>query len=381
MQTIPFKVQVSDAEIADLRARLARTRWADQLPEAGWAYGTERVYLQSLCDYWRDQYDFTGYAARLNAFPQFLTEIDGERLHFYHVRSPEPGAHPLVLLHGWPGSVVEFLDVVRHLTDPRANGGDPGDAFHIVLPSLPGYGYSGPTRSKGVDYRRAGGMVHQLMLALGYDRYFAQGGDWGALTCSDMAERYPTNIVALHLNMAPGSPANPKDPTAGLSAPDAKVWSDFQSFMEFEFAYAQIQSTRPQTLAYGLNDSPAGLAGWLMEKFYAWSDVGETLNEAFGIDRLLDNITLYWLSGTINSSCRLYFETNGPPRTYRQAKVTVPTGVARFAGEPYRLPRAWVEHAYNVVEWKELPKGGHFAAFQRPDDFLGVVRDYFRRWR
>jgi microsomal epoxide hydrolase len=276
--------------------------------------------------------------------------------------------------------VVEFLDVVGRLTDPRAHGADPADAFHVVVPSLPGYGYSGPTRSKGVDYRRAADMVHQLMLGLGYERYFAQGGDWGAITASRMAECNPANIVALHLNMAPAGPENPQDPTAGLSAADAQVWSDFLGFMQFEFAYSQLQSTRPQTLAYGLTDSPAGLAGWLIEKFHAWSDVGDSLNESFGIDRLLDNITLYWLSGTINSSCRLYFETNGPPNTYRHAKVTVPTGVARFAGEPYRWPRAWVERAYNVVEWQELPKGGHFAAMQRPDDFIQAVRGYFRRW-
>jgi microsomal epoxide hydrolase len=370
----PFKVSVSAGEVADLRERLARTRWTDQLPDAGWLYGTELGYLRRLCDYWQNEYDFGGYVARLNAHPQFLAEVGGERIHFYHVRSKVPTARPLVLVHGWPGSVVEFLDLIERLANPE----DPADAFHVVVPSLPGYGYSGPTRSQYVDIDKAAAMIDTLMATLGYPRYFAQGGDWGSITTSRMAETYPDNVAALHVNMAPGGPDNPFAPVEGLNDQEAAEWAKFLGFLQADGGYSHLQGTRPQTLAVGMNDSPAGLAAWIIDKFHAWTDHGGEIEAVFDFQHLLDNLTLYWLTGTAGSSFRLYFESNGRGK-YRQSKVQVPTGIARFAGEPFRWPRPLVEQSYsNIQDWQELPKGGHFAAFQRPDDFLRVVRGFFR---
>jgi microsomal epoxide hydrolase len=371
----PFEVKVSPEEIQDLRDRLARTRWTDQLPGAGWDYGTELGYLKKLCAYWQDGYDFAGYEGRLNAFPQFLAEVGGEQIQFYHVRSKVESARPLVLVHGWPGSVVEFLDIIGRLTDPE----DPADAFHVVVPSLPGYGYSGPTRSQGVNVAMAADMINGVMLALGYDRYFAQGGDWGSITTSRMAEVHADHVAALHVNMAPGGPANPFLPVTGLNDEESKDWAAFLGFMQGDSGYSHLQGTRPQTIAVGVNDSPAGLASWIVDKFYAWTDHGGDLESVFDFNHILDNLTLYWLTGTIGSSFRLYFENNNRS-AYSHARVTIPTGVARFAGEPFRWPRPLAEQSYlNIQDWQELPKGGHFAAFQRPNDFLRVVRAFFRQ--
>ncbi|MDB5687596.1 MAG: epoxide hydrolase [Rhizorhabdus sp.] len=370
----PFEVKVSAEEIADLRDRLARTRWTDQLPDAGWDYGTEKGFLRRLCDYWQKDYDFAGYLERLNAFPQFLAEVDGEQIQFYHARSKVETARPLVLVHGWPGSVVEFLDLIEPLSNPQ----DPADAFHIIVASLPGYGYSGPTRHQNVNVDTAARMVNAVMLSLGYDRYFAQGGDWGSIVTSRLAETFPEHVAALHVNMAPGGPDNPFAPVSGLNEAEAADWGAFLGFLYADGGYSHLQSTRPQTLAFGMNDSPAGLAAWLIDKFHSWTDHGGDLESVFGFDHLLDNLTLYWLTQTAGSSFRLYFESNGRG-AYRQSKVGVPTGVARFAGEPFRWPRPLAEQSYrNIVEWREFPIGGHFAAFQRPDDFLDAVRGFFR---
>jgi microsomal epoxide hydrolase len=373
----PFEVTIADEEIADLRERLERTRWTDWLPEGGWDYGVDEAYLKRLCAYWRNGYDFAGYVARLNAWPQFLGELEGERVHFYHARSPVPTARPLVLVHGWPGSVVEFLDLVGPLSDPEAHGGKAEDAFHVIVPSLPGYGYSGPTRGQGVNILTAGRLIAGVMEALGYDRYFAQGGDWGSVTTSRMAETYADRVAALHLNMAPGGPANPFEPVEGLSAEEEAERQKLQHFLMGDSAYAQIQTTRPQTLAVAMNDSPAGLAAWIVDKFYAWTDHGGDLDSAFDLDHLLDNLTLYWLTGTAGSSFRLYHE-NSHRSSYRHANVTVPTGVARWSGEPFRWPRSLVEKTYtNIQYWREFEGGGHFAAFQRKDEFLDAVRGFF----
>jgi len=261
------------------------------------------------------------------------------------------------------------------LTDPE----DPADAFHVVVPSLPGYGYSGPTRSQGVNVAMAADMINSVMLALGYDRYFAQGGDWGSITTSRMAEVHADHVAALHVNMAPGGPANPFLPVTGLNDEESKDWAAFLGFMQGDSGYSHLQGTRPQTIAVGVNDSPAGLASWIVDKFYAWTDHGGDLEAVFDFNHILDNLTLYWLTGTIGSSFRLYFENNNRS-AYSHARVTIPTGVARFAGEPFRWPRPLAEQSYlNIQDWQELPKGGHFAAFQRPDDFLRVVRAFFRQ--
>jgi len=373
----PFEASIAAEDVADLRARLARTRWADWLPETGWSYGTDEAYLKRLCGYWQDGFDFAKFIERLNAFPQFLAEAEGERLHFYHVRSKAPGARPLVLVHGWPGSVVEFLDLIGPLSDPAAYGADPAQAFDVIVPSLPGYGFSGPTRARGANVQKAGAMIAGVMRALGYDRYFLQGGDWGSIVMSGMARSYPDRVAALHVNMAPGFPTNPAVPVEGLSDAEAAIYARLGQHMAGDAAYAFIQGTRPQTLAVAMNDSPAGLAAWIIDKFYAWTDHGGDLDSVFDLDHLLDNLSLYWFTGTAGSSFRLYHENN-VRSAYVHPTVDVPTGVAQFAGEPFTWPRSLVEKAYrNIQDWRELPKGGHFAAFQRKDDFLRVVRDFF----
>lgn len=373
----PFQVAIDPADVADLRSRLARTRWTDWLPDTGWSYGTDEAFIRRLCAYWQDGFDFDAFAARLNAYPQFLAEVEGEQLHFYHVRSPVQTARPLVLVHGWPGSVVEFLDLIGPLTDPEAHGGKATDAFHVIVPSLPGYGFSGPTRNRDVNTHKAGAMIAGVMEALGYSRYYLQGGDWGSIVTSAMAQTYPDRVAALHVNMAPGGPNNPAIPVEGLEPDEAAEYARLGQHMAMDGAYAFIQSTRPQTLAVAMNDSPAGLATWIIDKFYAWTDHGGDLESVFDLDHLLDNLSVYWFTGTAGSSFRLYHENNFRSR-YAHAVVDVPTGVARFAGEPFRWPRSLVEATYrNVQDWQELPQGGHFAAFQRKDDFLRVVRGFF----
>jgi microsomal epoxide hydrolase len=370
----PFAFSLGADDVTDLRARLQRTRWTDWLPGSGWSYGTDEVFIKQLCAYWQDGFDFDAFVQRTNAFPQFLAETQGERMHFYHVRSPEPTARPLVLVHGWPGSVVEFLDLIGPLSDPAAYGGDPADAFHVIVPSLPGYGFSGPTRASGVNTRKAGAMIADVMAALGYPRYFLQGGDWGAIVTSAMAESYPDRVAALHINMAPGGPNNPTIPVAGLSEDEAAEYAQLGQFMAMDAGYSYVQSSRPQTLGVAMNDSPAGLAAWIIDKFHAWTDHGGDLGSVVSHDQLLDNLSVYWFTGTASSSFRLYHESNF--RTlYAHAVVDVPTGIARFAGDPFRWPRSLVEGTYrNVVDWQELPQGGHFAALQRKDDFLRVLR-------
>lgn len=377
----PFRVSVSDEAVADLRERLARTRWPDQLPEAGWDYGSELRYMQSLCTYWREEYDWQGYAARLNAHPHFVTDVDGLRMHFYHLPSPEPGARPLVLTHGWPGSVVEFLDVMAPLSDPRAHGGDPADAFHVVVVSLPGFGYSGPTTGPDVDGHRIAPAIHALMLQLGYDRYFAQGGDWGSLITTLLGALFPDHVAAIHLNMLTAPPPDPEHPAAGLSEAELADLEHNKRFSAAETGYQQIQRTKPQTLAYGLTDSPAALAAWIVEKFRGWSDCGGDVERSFSRDRLLDNIALYWLTGTINASMRLYREHTGPGRFRAAPPVRVPVGHARYPAEIIRTPRAWAEARLDIRYWREMPRGGHFAAMEVPDLFVSDLRDFFRAYR
>jgi pimeloyl-ACP methyl ester carboxylesterase len=377
----PFQVEVPATAIADLRDRLSRTRWPDQLPDAGWDYGTEEGFLQSLCAYWHEGYDLEGFAGRCNAFPQFRATIDGQPIHFIHARSPEPAARPLLLTHGWPGSVVEFLDVLGPLSDPVAHGGRAEDAFHVVAPSLPGYGFSGPTTERGWSTRRVAKAFVSLMAELGYDRYYAQGGDWGSAITMNVADEAPDHVAAAHVNLL-FSP-RPKEPDGELlvTPQEAAGLAAVARFQAEETGYQAIQSTKPQTLAYGLTDSPAGLAGWITEKFRTWTWRGESGQPDLGVsrDRLLDNISVYWFTGTINSSMRLYYESLGPGRFATMGRPTVPLGHAVYPGEIYRLPRSWAEAAFNIVHWVEMPRGGHFAAMEVPDLYVDDVRACFAK--
>lgn len=375
----PFELEVDEAAIVDLERRLAETRWPDQLPDAGWEYGTDRTYLRTLCEYWRAEFDWAAFEARLNRFEQYTTRIGGQQLHFYHVRSPEPAAEPLLVSHGWPGSVTEFLDVLGPLTDPAAHGGDPEDAFHVVTPSLPGYAFSGPTRERGYDVQRIAETFAALMDRLGYDRYFVQGGDWGALITALLGANYPDRVAAIHTNMLFVSPSRFDEPMALLDEQGRADYQETKERRDGESGYQEIQSTKPQTLAYGLTDSPAGLAGWIVEKFRTWSDCDADPEASFDRDRLLDNVSVFWLTETINSSMRLYYETDA--RAAIPDRVDVPTGHARYPAEISKTPRAWAEKVYDVVYWTEMPKGGHFAAMEVPDRFVEDVRAFFQRFR
>jgi microsomal epoxide hydrolase len=381
----PFRCEVPDDVLTDLNQRLARTRWPDQLPGAGWDYGTEKSFLQSLCEYWRDSFDWRAAEARFNAFPQYLTEIDGEQLHFYHVRSPEPQALPLIITHGYPGSVAEFLDILGPLSDPASHGGDPRDAFHVIAPSIPGYGFSGPTRHKGFDVPRAADMFVRLMELLGYERYIAQGGDWGSAISTALAVKRPDRVMALHLNMILGFPPDPADPLAGLSEAERKSQAWKAEYNLHETGYIAIQGTKPQSLAYGLTDSPVGLAAWITEKFKRWSDCGDNLESSFTKDQLLENVMLYWVTGTINSAMRLYYESHGPGRqsaSFLAGGVDVPTGLANYPAEIAPTPRLWAEQIFrNIVRWTDMPRGGHFAAFEQPVAFVEELREFARSFR
>jgi microsomal epoxide hydrolase len=376
----PFEVRVSAAEIADLRDRLGRTRWTDALG-APWEYGVDKTYLMELCRYWAEDFDWRNHEARFNAFPQFTTEIDGQRIHFYHVRSSEPDAKPLIITHGWPGSVAEFHQVIGPLTNPGAYGGDPRDAFHIVAPSLPGYGYSGPQQTPGWRGRRVAAAFDRLMGALGYERYFAQGGDKGSLVTILLGALYADRVAAIQLNILSAPPPDPANPKAGLDAEEASYLESNARFAAEGSAYQQVHRTRPQTLAFALMDSPAGLAAWIVDKFQAWADCNGAIENAITRDRLLDNISLYWLTGTIGSSMRFYFEDNGPGRSEPLPPVRVPTGIALFPGEIFKTPRSWAERRFNITRWSKPPRGGHFAALEQPDLFVEEVRAFFRDHR
>jgi len=375
----PFEVTVDPDDVSELRRRLDETRWPDQLPDAGWAYGTEREYLRTLCAYWRDEFDWAAFESRFNAFDAYRTTVRGQPIQFYHVRSPEPDALPLCLSHGWPGSVAEFLDVLGPLADPAAHGGDSADAFHVVAPSLPGYGFSGPTREQGYDVERIADAFDELMARLGYDRYVAQGGDWGALITAILGAKHPERVEAIHTNMLFVSPSKLDDPMGMLDEAGESDYRETKAFREDETGYQAIQSTKPQTLAYGLSDSPVGLAAWIVEKFRTWSDCDGDVESSFSRDRLLDNVSLYWLTNTINASMRLYYETDA--RAVIPESVGVPTGHARYPGEISKTPRVWAEEVYDLVYWSEPPEGGHFAAMEVPELFVDDLRAFFRRFR
>jgi pimeloyl-ACP methyl ester carboxylesterase len=374
----PFRAEIPQADLDDLRDRLARTRWPDQLPGVGWDYGIPLDYVQELAEYWRTGYDWRVHEQKLNAFPQFTTVIDGQRVHFLHVRSDVPDAMPLVMTHGWPGSIVEFMEVIGPLTDPAAYGGDPADAFHLVVPSIPGFGFSGPTTDRGWDVRRIARTWDELMRRLGYQRYGAQGGDWGSAISRELGLLVPGHLVGVHLNML-FTPVIPDD-VPDLTEEDKARLDRLRSFRVTGSGYAAIQSTRPQTLAYGLTDSPAGQLAWIVEKFGEWTDNGLP-HEAVDRDQLLTNVMLYWLTGTAGSSARLYFETartrgSGPPET-----SDAPTGIAVFPREIAMPVRRLAERSNNIVHWSELDRGGHFAAMEAPDLLVRDVREFFRKLR
>ncbi|MFI9646446.1 epoxide hydrolase family protein [Streptomyces sp. NPDC052040] len=386
----PFRIDVPQSDLDDLHDRLDRTRWPDALPDTGWSYGVPPDYLRELARYWRRDYDWRAAEARLNEWPQFTTEIDGARVHFAHVRSPEPDATPLVVTHGWPGSVVEFLDVVGPLTDPAAHGGDPADAFHVVVPSIPGFGLSGPTRDRGWEAGRVADAWAELMRRLGYERFGAQGGDWGAAVSRELGRAHPERLIGVHLNLLPGAQqlTEPtKDELAALGPGEQErtllSWRRWEEWQREGAAYASLHATRPQTLAYALTDSPVGQLAWIVEKFREWTDSEELPEEAVDRDRLLTNVMLYWLTGTAGSAARIYYErAHATGRAAAPAEPsTAPTAVAVFPAEIQVPLRHRAERTENIVRWTELDRGGHFAAMEEPDLLVADVRAFFRGLR
>ena len=327
----PFTIDIPQADLDDLRDRLARTRWAADLPDVGWSRGVPVSYLKGLAEYWRDGYDWRVYERELNKYPQFTTEIDGQNIHFLHVRSPEPDALPLIMIHGWPGSIVEFLNVIGPLTDPRAHGGDPADAFHLVIPSIPGSGFSGPTGEAGWDTNRVTRAFAELMNRLGYDRYGAQGGDTGAVISPGLGRLNPDKVVGVHANgLSAFTEVNPDEVEELTEAERARL-EHLEYLKTEQSGYVMIQITRPQTLAHGLHDSPVGQLAWIVEKFKEWTDPAAELPEdAVDRDLLLTNVMLYWLTGTAGSSANSYYEAAHSGAWGASERSTVPTGVAVF---------------------------------------------------
>ena len=375
-----FTIRLDDAALVDLKERLERTRLPSQIPGSGWEYGSDREYMEDLLAYWRTRYDWRQHEAELNALPHFKTEIDGIDIHFIHARSKHADAMPLVITHGWPGSVYEFMGVIGPLTDPEAHGGRASDAFHVVLPSMPGYGFSGPALKSGMSVDQVAAVVAKLMERLGYGRYGAQGGDWGSSVSAWLARDHPDRLIGIHLNMIGGGPPRGmENPEQGIPAWELRRYKERAAWWQGENAYGNIQGTKPLTLAYGLNDSPAGLAAWVVEKFRAWSDCGGDIESRFSKDQLLTNIMLYWATETMPSAVRLYYESR---RNRRQGgHVEVPTAIAVFPGEIFFSPRKWVESRYNVVQWTEMPRGGHFAAMEEPGLYVADVAKFFRNLR
>ena len=380
----PFRIEVPQADLDDLRERLGRTRWPDELPGAGWDDGVPLDYLRDLAEYWHTAYDWRAWEARLNEFPQYTTTIDGQNIHFLHVRSPEPDALPLIITHGWPGSIVEFMNVIGPLTDPRAHGGDPTDAFHVVAPSVPGFGFSRPIRAPGWNLRRITQAFAELMGRLGYERYGAHGGDFGALFSPEVGRLHPDRVVGVHVNGFLTLQSRDPAQLADLTESERKRLEAFKRFWRDARGYAVIQATRPQTLAYALTDSPVGQLAWIVEKFREWTDSRELPEDAVDRDQLLTNVTVYWLTGTAGSSARLYKETANDFGRANEPS-TVPTGVAVFPGEPFLAPllavRRLAERTHDIVHWSEFDRGGHFPAMEVPDLLVGDLREFFRRFR
>ncbi|WP_409329965.1 epoxide hydrolase family protein [Trujillonella humicola] len=374
----PFSVAVSDEHVEDLRRRLRATRWPDPETVDDWSQGVPLHVLQDLCAYWGDGYDWPSRQARLNGVEQALTEVDGLPIHFLHVRSAQPGALPLVLTHGWPGAVVEFLDVLGPLTDPAAHGGDPADAFSVVAPSLPGYGWSGKPTQAGWGLPRIADAWAELMGRLGYRRFGAQGGDWGSFVAANLGARHADRTVGVHLNMASAPPPRGFEPRTEREERAVRAARHYRTV---DSGYASQQQTRPQTLGYGLADSPAGQCAWILEKLWAWTDCAGDPVQALGADRVLDLVSVYWFTDSAASSARLYWESARDPSALRPA-VSVPVGISVYPHDIYQPLEDWVGGQFpDLRMWREHVRGGHFAALEEPGLFVEDVRDFFRPLR
>lgn len=373
----PFSLAIDQSDLDHLGARLAATRWPEKEPVDDWSQGAPIAHVRALCEYWRDTYDWRRCETMLNGFGLNKTEIDGLEICFIHKRSPHPNAMPLLITHGWPGSVIEFHKVIGPLSDPVAHGGRAEDAFHVIAPCLPGYGFSGKPTTTGWGVQKIAEAWIVLMRRLGYDRYVAQGGDWGSAVTTAIGVAAPPEVAGVHLNMVLGAPA-PED-MDNLTDQEKAALAAFERYNTQGNGYSTQQATRPQTLGYGLVDSPVGQAAWIYEKFHEWTDCAGDPRNILSLDEMLDNIMLYWLTGAGASSARLYWESF---RKFRADPIDIPVGCSIFPKEIFVSSRRWAERKYrNLIHWNELDKGGHFAAFEQPALFVQEVRDAFRPLR
>lgn len=368
----PFTVSIPDEALDDLKTRLANTRWPEEETVDDWSQGVPLSYVKEVCQYWAEEYDWRERETAFNRFDQFISEVDGLDIHYIHVRSPEPDALPLLITHGWPGSVVEFHKVIDALSNPRANGGDPADAFHVICPSLPGFGFSGKPTVTGWGVGETAEAWAALMNQLGYDRFGAQGGDWGAAVTTALGSIEGSGCIGIHLNMPLGRPG-PED--SAENEAEEKVMRALAHYQEWDSGYSKQQATRPQTLGYGLTDSPAGQAAWILEKYWAWTDCDGHPENVLTKDEMLDNIMVYWLNAAATSSARLYWQSFGK---YRPNPVSIPAGVAAFPKEILPSVPRWCAPLYpNLTHWTDMDRGGHFAAFEQPELFIDDVRTFF----
>ena len=372
----PFTINTPESQLTDLRNRIDNTRWAEEECVNDWSQGIPLTYVREIADYWANQYDWRKSEQHLNTFDHFQTNIDDLDIHFIHQKSPHPDAYPLIITHGWPGSIIEFHKVIQPLVDPTKHGGKAEDAFHVVCPSLPGYGFSGKPSQSGWGVEKIAETWDQLMVRLGYENYGAQGGDWGAAVTTQIG-RNIGHCDAIHINMPIGrpTPESLQDPTDE----EKSALEGLTYYQEWDSGYSKQQSTRPQTLGYGLVDSPVGQMAWIIEKFWSWMDCDGHPENTLTRDELLDNVMLYWLTASGASSARLYWESFGS--FGGGEKVELPTGVASFPKEIIRSPRRWCEESYNITHWTTMPKGGHFGAFEQPELFINDLRTFFKTIR
>jgi pimeloyl-ACP methyl ester carboxylesterase len=383
MDAIPLTIEVPNAVLDDLDRRLEATRWPGEIPEADWDYGTNLGYMRELVGYWRTRFDWRAQERRINAFHHYKTVVDGLGIHFIHEPGHGPNPMPLVVTHGWPGSFFEMYKLIPLLTDPGSHGGDPADAFEVVVPSMPGYGFSDHPTERGLHVFKIADLWAKLMTeGLGYPRFGAQGGDWGASVTAYLGFAHPDRLTGIHVTSMTRPTPYLGAGSRALSAAEQAYLGQREAWLQAEGGYSHIQGTKPQTLAYGLNDSPAGLAAWIVEKYRTWSDCHGDVEGRFTKDELLTTVMIYWVTQSITSSTRLYYETHRQPWTLRQGeRIGVPSAMAAFPKELSRPPREWGERSFNVQRWTEMPRGGHFAALEEPELLAEDIRAFFRPLR
>ena len=383
MAVQPYKIEIPDSVLDDLKSRLERTRWPDELPGTGWDYGSNLDYVKELVEYWRTKFDWHAQEKLINSFSHFKSEVDGLNIHFIHEKGKGPNPMPLVITHGWPGTFFEMYKVIPMLSDPASHGGDPADAFDVVAPSMPGYGFSDATDKRGLSVLSISDLWAKLMSEnLGYQKFAAQGGDWGARVTAKLGLSHGDKVIGIHTTST-SSPTPYQGPgTRELSEAENAMFAQRVQWLADEGGYSHIQATKPQTLSYGLNDSPAGLAAWIVEKYRTWSDCGGDVESRFTKDELLTTITIYWVTQSINSSTRLYYESFFQAWDLaKDEKIQVPVAIASFPRENSVPLREWAERSFNIQQWTDMPSGGHFAALEEPDRLVEDIRKFFRGLR